>query len=149
MAETKRPALVPELAVTDVIQSLVFWVDLLGFAVAYHRMEEGFVSLRLGDAHLMLDQRDRGPAERRGIWDTGPMEQPFGRGINLEIQVADVAALVERAQAQGWPVFFGPEERWYRVGDREVGVTQVLLQDPDGYLVRLQQTIGDRPAAGA
>jgi catechol 2,3-dioxygenase-like lactoylglutathione lyase family enzyme len=139
------PRLVPALAVTDVVQSLVFWVDLLGFAVKYARMEEGFVCLTRDGADIMLDQRDRGPTDRRGIWDTGPMDHPFGRGINFQLAIEQLDPLLERILAQGWPIFFGPEERWYRIGDREAGVRQVLLQDPDGYLVRLQQTIGDRP----
>ena len=36
--------------------------------------------------------------------------------------------------------------KWYRAGDVEIGVRQFLIQDPDGYLVRLQQEIGERPA---
>lgn len=137
--------LVPELTVTNVIQSLVFWVDLLGFAVAYARPEEGFAYLTRDGAELMLDQRDRGSPDRRGVWETGPLELPFGRGINFQLQLDDIGELLERIEAQGWPVFFGPEERWYRIKDREIGVRQLLLQDPDGYLVRLQQRTGERP----
>jgi hypothetical protein len=28
----------------------------------------------------------------------------------------------------------------------EIGVRQFAVQDPDGYLIRLSQSIGDRPA---
>ena len=45
----------------------------------------------------------------------------------------------------GWPIFVEPEEKWYRAGDVEIGVRQFLVQDPDGYLVRLQEEIGERP----
>ena len=44
-----------------------------------------------------------------------------------------------------WPIFVEPEEKWYRAGDVEIGVRQFLVQDPDGYLVRLQEEIGERP----
>jgi catechol 2,3-dioxygenase-like lactoylglutathione lyase family enzyme len=140
-----RPRLVPELAVTDVVHSLVFWVDLLGFSVKYARVDEGFACLALDGAEVMLDQRDRGPLDRRGIFETGPMEPPFGRGMNLEIEIESLGDLLERVETQGWPIFHGPEERWYRAGPVAIGVRQILLQDPDGYLVRLQQRLGERP----
>jgi hypothetical protein len=35
---------------------------------------------------------------------------------------------------------------WYRTGTTESGVRQLLVQDPDGYLVRPQESIGCRPA---
>lgn len=38
-----------------------------------------------------------------------------------------------------------PEEKWYRIGpSEEAGVRQFLVQDPDGYLVRLQMSLGHR-----
>lgn len=40
-----------------------------------------------------------------------------------------------------------PEEKWYQVGDQEAGVHQFLVQDPDGYLVRVQSSLGRRPVS--
>jgi len=140
-----RPRLVPELKVADIAQSLAFWRDILGFSVRFDRPEEGFAYLDLEGAEIMLDQRGTGPLERRGIWETGPMERPFGRGINLQINCSDYNGMLARLAAAGLPIYFGPEERWYRTGDKETGVRQFLVQDPDGYLVRLQQVIGNRP----
>ncbi len=37
--------LVPELLVADITESLRFWRDLCGFAVVYHRLDEGFAYL--------------------------------------------------------------------------------------------------------
>jgi hypothetical protein len=37
-----------------------------------------------------------------------------------------------------------PETKWYRAGNHEVGVVQFLVQDPDGYLIRFQQSLGSR-----
>ena len=51
-----RPALVPELSVTDVAASTEFYGDLLGFRIEYDRPEEGFAALSLGSAHLMLEE---------------------------------------------------------------------------------------------
>ena len=139
---SNEPGLVPELSVTDYEASRRFWCDLVGFSLRYERPEEGFGYLVLGNAHLMLDQIDRGRT-----WATGPLEFPLGRGINLEVQVDNLDGTLQRITEAGWPIFVEPEEKWYRAGDVEIGVRQFLIQDPDGYLVRLQQEIGERPAS--
>mgnify|MGYP000954580589 FL=1 len=141
---SSEPGLVPELAVTDYEASKRFWCDLIGFSLRYERPEEGFGYLVLDSAHLMLDQINQGRT-----WATGTLEAPLGRGINLEIQVAPLDAAWERLTQAQWPIFVEPEEKWYRAGDVEIGVRQFLIQDPDGYLVRLQQEIGERPASKA
>ena len=137
---SSEPGLVPELSVTDYEASRHFWCDLVGFSLRYERPEEGFGYLVLGNAHLMLDQINQGRT-----WATGTLEAPLGRGINLEIQVAPLDAAWERLTQAQWPIFVEPEEKWYRAGDVEIGVRQFLIQDPDGYLVRLQEEIGERP----
>lgn len=137
---SNEPGLVPELSVTDYEASRRFWCDLVGFSLRYERPEEGFGYLVLGSAHLMLDQINQGRT-----WATGTLEAPLGRGINLEIQVAPLDAAWERLTQAQWPIFVESEEKWYRAGDVEIGVRQFLIQDPDGYLVRLQEEIGERP----
>lgn len=146
-----RPALVPELYVTDLCRSLRFYLDALGFRLEYQRPEEGFAAISLGGAHLMLEQtRSCAAADdgdfARGEWRTAPLEHPFGRGVNFEITVADVGAVHARLLAQRHPIKLGPQDKWYRVGDRLHGARQLLVVDPDGYLVRLAQTIGWRAA---
>jgi len=136
-----EPDLVPELSVTDVAASCRFWCDLLGFTVKYARPDEGFVYLTLGRIHLMLDQADLGRT-----WTTAPFEAPLGRGINLQLSVPSIQPLLERLNTAGWPLFLEPEEKWYRTGAREAGVRQFLVQDPDGYLIRPQESLGSRVA---
>lgn len=46
----------------------------------------------------------------------------------------------------GVELFMQPETKWYRVGEEEAGVLQFLVQDPDGYLIRFQSSIGRRAA---
>ena len=137
---SSEPGLVPELSVTDYEASRHFWCDLVGFSLRYERLEEGFGYLVLGNAHLMLDQISLGRT-----WETGPLELPLGRGINFEVQVDNLDPALQRIISAGWPIFVEPEEKWYRAGDIEIGVRQFLVQDPDGYLLRLQQEIGERP----
>lgn len=141
-----RPALVPELNITSLPISLAFWRDLLGFRVLYDRPEQGFAAIERDGVEFMLEEYEIGPAER--CWDTGPREKPYGRGINFEITVANTAVLLTALNQASWPLFFGPEERWYRINDtEETGVHQFLVQDPDGYLLRLSQSLGRRPRA--
>ena len=88
----------------------------------------------------MLEQYD----PDAGQWLTAPLDQPFGRGINLQIDVPGVTPILQRLASIGWPLFKGVEDAWYRAGDVEAGQRQFIVQDPDGYLVRLVERLGER-----
>ncbi len=137
--------LVPELLVRDIAVSRAFYVDVLGFEVIYERPATRFVYLSRDGADLMIEQIDD------TAWITGPLDLPYGRGVNFEIGVKDVAALARRVAATGHPLFRLLEDAWYRVGDAFAGNRQVLVQDPDGYLLRFAQSLGHRrtPPDGA
>ncbi|OPA85669.1 bleomycin resistance family protein [Pseudomonas fluorescens] len=136
----QRNRLVPELMVTDLAQSLEFWVSFLGFDVAYQRLEEGFAYLYLAGAQVMLEQVD----PEANQWVTGALERPFGRGINLQIDVTAVQPIIQRLEQAGCPLFKACKDVWYRAGEVEVGQREFLVQDPDGYLVRLVERLGER-----
>jgi hypothetical protein len=143
-----RPALVPELYVSDLGESLGFYVDLLGFEITYDRPEDRFAALRLGGAHLMLEEAPSLAAAtpdawQRGEWRSAPLERPFGRGINLEIRVGALGPIEARLAASVRAPLVGPQERTYRMGSVDRRVRQLLVADPDGYLVRLSQTLSD------
>lgn len=121
--------------------SLHFWVDLIGFWVADDRPEDGFAYLDLDGAQVMPETRNS--ASRQ--WETGPPEAPLGRGINFEIGVPAVEPILSRLEAAGWPLYIAVEDKWYRAGEVDVGQRQFLMQDPDGYLLRLGTKLGDRP----
>ncbi|HEY1294898.1 MAG TPA: VOC family protein [Chloroflexota bacterium] len=131
--------LVPELYCFDLERSVAFYVDVLGFAVAYERPEDRFVYLQREGAEIMLEQ----PTGRAFL--TAELEHPYGRGINLQIEVADVVALYAAVQAASWPVFLELETRWYRRTDILLGSRQFVVQDPDGYLLRFFEDLGWRP----
>ena len=137
--------LVPEFVVSDLAASLRFWCELCGFALVYDRPEDGFAYLDRAGCQVMLEH---GTAPGRH-WLTGPLEQPFGRGVNFQITVAEVEPLLAKLQAAGWPLFLSLEEKWSRAGAQEAGVRQFLGQDPDGYLLRFSQSVGLRPAVDA
>jgi len=101
-----RNPLVPELIVTNLGNSLDFWVEQLGFSLAYQRVEDGFAYLDLEGAQIMLEQYD----PDAGQWLTAPLDQPFGRGINLQIDVPGVTPILQRLASIGWPLFKGVED---------------------------------------
>lgn len=135
-------ALVPELAVSDWRTSRAFYCELLGFEIAYERPEEGFSFLTLGEAQLMIDQIGIG---RTFEIEGAPLERPFGRGLNLQVRVADVSVILNRLAAASVALYLPLEEKWYRRDDHEVGNRQFVAADPDGYLLRLFQNLGTRP----
>jgi catechol 2,3-dioxygenase-like lactoylglutathione lyase family enzyme len=137
------PPIVPELDVADLSRSVSFYVDVLGFRVRIERPEERFVYLTRGPVHLMLEQAD-GPGRR---FRTAPLEYPFGRGLNLQIEVPDVDHLHALALSAGAAIYIPLEERWYRRGGEETGLRQFVVIDPDGYLLRFSSSLGRRQSA--
>jgi catechol 2,3-dioxygenase-like lactoylglutathione lyase family enzyme len=131
------PALVPELLVEELDRSLDFWCRLCGFEVSYDRPEDGFAYVTRGTAHIMIEQAGSGRN-----WIPAPLERPLGRGVNFQVAVASIDPIVNSLLAANWPLFMKPETKWYRTGTAETGVTQFLVQDPDGYLIRFQSRLG-------
>ncbi|KJV09933.1 hypothetical protein VZ95_08275, partial [Elstera litoralis] len=74
------------------------------------------------------------------------LEKPFGRGINLQIEVEDLTILTARLSTSQVPLFQEAQTAWYRENDIEHGQMELLVQDPDGYLLRFVQPLGTRPA---
>ncbi|WP_199184360.1 MULTISPECIES: VOC family protein [unclassified Cryobacterium] len=136
------PDLVPELLVTSLQKSLDFWCRLSGFDVLYDRPDDGFAYITRGTAHLMLERRGAGRN-----WIPAALDPPFGRGVNFQVSVPSIDPLVCTFREARWPLFMEPETKWYRTGDTEAGVAQFLVQDPDGYLIRFQASIGRRIVA--
>ena len=132
--------LVPELCCSNFDRSLQFYTEVLGFRVLYERPEERFAYLEREGAELMIEQ----PTERALV--AGELAYPYGRGINVQIEVADVESLYARARAAGSPIFLQLEDRWYRRDQVLMGNRQFVVFDPDGYLLRFFEDIGRRPA---
>jgi catechol 2,3-dioxygenase-like lactoylglutathione lyase family enzyme len=139
---TAMPPLTPELDVEDLAASLRVYIGVFGFRVLFERPEEGFACLELEGAQVMLEEA-AGPGRRFRI---APLEKPYGRGVNLQIRVSDVAALYQRALSAGLSPLIALEERWYRQDGVERGNRQFVVADPDGYLLRFVSDLGARPA---
>ena len=139
------PPLIPELAVADLDRSLGGYVGVLGFRCHAIRAEERSAYLIRDDVHLMLEEA-AGPGRR---FHATPLEHPFGRGINLQIEVAGVDALYADVQRSGLSVVIRLEQRWYRQGPTEAGNRQFVMADPDGYLLRFFSSLGRRPTGAS
>jgi catechol 2,3-dioxygenase-like lactoylglutathione lyase family enzyme len=134
---------VAELHVADLELSLAFWMDIIGFEIAYRREEEKFVYLEHPEGQqIMLCQR-------HGRFETGPMQTPLGQGAMFQIYLTDISPILANLSVQNWPIYLGPRQVWRRTGDRESGQEEVFVQDPDGYLLMLAHNIGERPLAQA
>ena len=145
--------LTPELDVVDLASSLRFYVGVLEFRVLFERPTERFSYLERPGAELMIEEA-AGPGRRLR---TAPLETPYGRGINFQLSVTDVDAMLARAVEAHAEIVLPMEERWYRVdvarpggrwqkaGPTEAGNRQFVVADPDGYLWRPFEDLGARP----
>jgi catechol 2,3-dioxygenase-like lactoylglutathione lyase family enzyme len=130
--------IITELHVADLDASLAFWKDILGFEITYSRQEEKFVYLEHPEGQqIMLCQR-------HGRFETGAMQPPLGQGAMFQIYFEEIASVWANLAAKHWPIYLGPREVWRKTGDRESGQREVFVQDPDGYLLMLAQSIGER-----
>jgi hypothetical protein len=72
------------------------------------------------------------------------MQPPLGQGAMFQIYFEEIASVWANLAAKHWPIYLGPREVWRKTGDRESGQREVFVQDPDGYLLMLAQSIGER-----
>lgn len=82
-----------------------------------------------------------------GQWLTASLEPPWGRGINFQIEVAAIAPILQSIHRAGYPLFRDCQDSWYVAGAVEIGQREFLVQDPDGYLIRLIENLGERAIA--
>lgn len=136
-APTPWALLVPELACLDLERSRRFYVDVLGARIRCERDEDGVAYLEFGAAQLMLERAE-------SSWVVAPFEAPLGRGINLQFEVPDVDAIARRCAEAGVVPFRPVADHGYRAGAIEHGQRELLVQDPDGYLLRVAEPLGER-----
>ena len=78
--------------------------------------------LALGAAELMLDQLGTGRD-----WVTAPPERPFGRGVNLQIEVDALAPILNRLAAANVALFLPLETKSYATSG---GAVVIVLSLP-------------------
>lgn len=130
--------IIPELSVTNLQESLKFY-KAIGFKVEYERPENKFVFLSLGEIQFMLQE-----ISEDDKWDVAPLSYPFGNGINFQLEVDDTDKIYKSLVDNNYKIAYDIEENWYRQGDKLLGNREFLVQDPDGYLIRFSEDLGEK-----
>jgi len=128
--------LLPELYVTDFNNSLHFYVEILGFELEYKRDNPKFGFLSYQGSQLMIQELVSGEKEK------SKLEYPFGRGINFQIETNNVQKIIDSLKKNNYPLKRGIKDSWYRENNILHGCLEILVMDPDGYLLRFSQSIG-------
>lgn len=131
-------SLIPELSVSSFDTSIEFYTKILSFKIEYQRPEKKFAFLSFHDSQIMIEQINNN-------WSTGELVYPFGRGINFQIDCDDIQPLLDSLIAHKYSIFQAPEDNWYRKDKKLLGCREFLVQDPDGYLLRFSQYLGEKP----
>lgn len=141
----KSNPLVPEVYVTNFKKSLHFYTEILGYTIEYQRDNPLFAFLSYQGSQMMIQEID--PNEDKAFV-TGSYEYPFGRGINFQIHTDNVQKLSDSLKEHNYPLRRDIKDSWYKVENKLSGCRQILVQDPDGYLLRFSQDIGEKNIRG-
>ena len=120
--------LIPELSVSNIENSKQFYLS-LGFSILYERVEAKFCFLELDGCQLMIE-------EINDNWNTGKLEYPYGRGMNISMEVKDIDSIYYKVKEKAYPVFRDMQVDKYQVDDKVYFDKEFLIQDLDGYLLR-------------
>lgn len=69
-------------------------------------------------------------------WNTGTLEYPFGRGINISMSLRDIDKYYNKIEENNIKIFEKLKINKYQVDDRTYEDKEFLILDPDGYLLR-------------
>ena len=125
-----------EFSVSDMDKSLRFYVDIIGFKVEYDRDNPRFAFLSFNSSQIMLQEL------RPGEKEVEKLEYPFGRGINFQIDTPSVQKIMDNLEKNKYPLKRGVKDSWYRAGKVEYGCREILVMDPEGYLLRFSEGLG-------
>ena len=128
---------IPELSVTNLENSLTFYKT-AGFKLEYNRPENKFAFISLGEVQFMLQE-----LSNNDKWNLSPLNYPFGNGINFQLEVENINIIYNNLKKLNYKITFEIEENWYRQNNKLLGNKEFLIQDPDGYLLRFSQDLGE------
>ena len=60
------------------------------------------------------------------------------------IEVSNVEKIHDALKTSGYKIAFDIEENWYRQDNKLLGNKEFLIQDPDGYLLRFSEDLGEK-----
>ena len=129
---------IPELSVTNLENSLNFY-KIAGFKIEYDRPKNKFAFISLGEIQFMLQE-----IADNDKWDIAPLSYPFGNGINFQLEVENLDEIYNSFKNLNYKITFDIEENWYRKDNKLLGNKEFLIQDPDGYLLRFSEDLGEK-----
>lgn len=129
---------IPELSVTNLENSLNFYKT-AGFKIDYDRPENKFTFISLGEIQFMLQE-----ISDTDKWDVASLSYPFGNGINFQLEVENLDEIYNSFKKSNYKITFDIEENWYRQDNKLLGNKEFLIQDPDGYLLRFSEDLGEK-----
>lgn len=129
--------IIPELSVSNLENSLKFY-QTAGFKIEYERPENKFVFISLGEIQFMLQELSNDDK-----WSVGKISYPFGNGINFQLEVTNLEKIYNNLK-ENYKITFDIEENWYRQNNKLLGNKEFLIQDPDGYLLRFSEDLGEK-----
>lgn len=121
-------SLIPELSVSNIETSINFYTS-IGFEVVYERKSDNFCFLQLEENQIMIEQINE-------HWNTGILEYPFGRGINISMSISNIDEYYKKIIQKNIRIFEKLKINKYQVGDVLYEDKEFLILDPDGYLLR-------------
>lgn len=124
----KFNSLIPELSVSNIENSIKFYTS-IGFEIIYERKEDKFCFLQLEENQIMIEQINDN-------WNTGVLEYPFGRGINISMSINDIDEYYNKIINNKIKIFKELKVNKYQVNDVLYEDKEFLIQDPNGYLLR-------------
>ncbi len=135
----KFNTLLPELYISNFDTSIRFYRDILGFKIEYTRDDPKFAFLSYGKSQLMIQELRPGEKKKEKL------EYPFGRGINFQIETESVQTIIDSLEKHEYPLKRGIKDSWYE-GEKGIryGCREILVLDPDGYLLRFSEDLGER-----
>ena len=132
---------VPELTVIDFNRSLSFYTEILGFTVRNQRNNPNFAYLEQEKVQIMIEQF------HVNGWNVAELSPPFGRGVNFQMELSDIEPMLVRIGNAQIKLYREPKESWYDTGKVLSGQKEFLIQDPDGYMLRFTQYLGEKQKA--
>jgi catechol 2,3-dioxygenase-like lactoylglutathione lyase family enzyme len=127
-----------ELYITDFSKSVNFYVDIIGFKIEYQRENPNFAFLSYNGSQIMI--QELAPGEK----ESEKLEYPFGRGINFQIDTKSVQNIINSLEKNNYPIKRGIKDSWYKADDKSYGCREILVLDPDGYLLRFSEELGEK-----
>ena len=114
----------------------------------YDRPEDKFAFISLDNIQFMLQE-----LSSNDKWDIGELKYPFGNGINFQLE--EIKVLTDFQEQYFKNIILRPNDyinwiknipelSWYRQYDKMLGNKEFLIQDPDGYLLRFMQDLGEK-----